>query len=167
MYHSHFDELDQIASGLYGAIVVLDGDRPYQPETDRVLLFSDDGPTENIIRGPFAAALLNGERRPGPIELAAGATYRLRLINIRTDYKVALTLLERGKPASWRVIAKDGASLPAAQVADGAAALTFAAGEIYDVEYTPRAPGRLTLRYQVPPGGPVREPPTEVAVRVR
>src|SRR5574339_7904 len=44
MYHSHFDELGQIGSGLYGSIVVLDKGARYDGATDRVLLISDDGP---------------------------------------------------------------------------------------------------------------------------
>jgi FtsP/CotA-like multicopper oxidase with cupredoxin domain len=167
MYHSHFDELDQIASGLYGPIVVVNPGELYDADRDRVLLFSDAGPTANVIRGPFAPALLNGRAHPAPMELDAGATYRFRLINVRTDYMVALSLMQHGKPAEWRVVAKDGADLPASQASAGPANLTFAAGEIYDVEFTPRAPGQLTLRYDVPPGGPVSPQPREVAVRVR
>ncbi len=167
MYHSHFDELDQIASGLYGPIVVLDRGQRYDADTDRVLLFSDGGPTTNVIRGPFPPALLNGRERPEPIELRAGTTYRFRLINIRTDYMVALSLLRKGRPVEWRVVAKDGADLPVSQVGSRPAKLTFAAGEIYDVEVTPRKPGSLRLRYELPPRGPAPSQPTEVAVQVR
>ena len=47
------------------------------------------------------------------------------------------------------------------------AQLTFAPGEIYDVEYTPRAAGRLTLRFGAGPSRFPGPPPTSVAVRVR
>jgi FtsP/CotA-like multicopper oxidase with cupredoxin domain len=42
MYHSHFDEFGQIASGLYGSIVVLDRGKRYDSDTDRAGV-GDDG----------------------------------------------------------------------------------------------------------------------------
>jgi FtsP/CotA-like multicopper oxidase with cupredoxin domain len=167
MYHSHFDEFDQIATGLYGPIVVTEPGQRFDAETDRVLLFSDAGPTTNVVRGPFPPALLNGSTRPAPLDLRAGITYRFRLINIRTDYTVTLALLDHGKPARWRLVAKDGADLPATQATVRRAQLTFAPGEIYDVEYTPHAAGRLTLRFGPGPSRFPGPPPTSVAVRVR
>ncbi|HKG91862.1 MAG TPA: multicopper oxidase domain-containing protein, partial [Gemmatimonadaceae bacterium] len=60
MYHSHFNEDHQINSGLYGPIVVLEPGQRYDPETDRVLLFSSGGVTTNVIFGPWTPTLLNG-----------------------------------------------------------------------------------------------------------
>ncbi len=151
MYHSHFNELRQISAGLYGAIVVLEPGQRHDPETDRVLLFSDAGTTINGIRGPFAAVLLNGRAQPAPLALRAGTTYRFRLINIRSDYPVRLELLDGDRPMEWRHVAKDGADLPAAQRVVRPAELDFGVGEIYDVEVSPRSPGTLTLRFGYPP----------------
>jgi FtsP/CotA-like multicopper oxidase with cupredoxin domain len=167
MYHSHFDEFGQIASGLYGSIVVLDRGKHYDGETDRVLVLSDDGPTQNLIRGPFPRALLNGQAQPNPMQLRSGVTYRLRLINIRTDYAATVSIFDDGEPAQWRVIAKDGADLPASQATMRAATLTFAAGEIYDVEFTPTMPGSLTLQFGAPKQGPIPGQATDVQVVVR
>lgn len=86
MYHSHFNELQQISLGLYGAIVVLEPAQRYDPETDRVLLFSDSGITINPVVGPYDAPLLNERRQPEPLELRVGVTYRFRLINIRSAF---------------------------------------------------------------------------------
>jgi len=167
MYHSHFDEVGQIASGLYGSIVVLDHGKRYDGDTDRVLLLSDDGPTQNVIVGPFPRALLNGQSQPRPMELRSGVTYRFRLINIRTDYQATVSILEADQPVRWRVVAKDGADLPPSQAADRPATLTFAAGEIYDVELTPKAVGNLTLRFGAPKQGPIPGQATDVPVAVR
>ena len=167
MYHSHFDEFGQIASGLYGSIVVLDRGKHYDGETDRVLVLSDDGPTQNLIRGPFPRALLNGQAQPNPMQLRSGVTYRFRLINIRTDYAATVSIFDDGEPAQWRVIAKDGADLPASQATMRAATLTFAAGEIYDVEFTPTMPGSLTLQFGAPKQGPIPGQATDVQVVVR
>jgi FtsP/CotA-like multicopper oxidase with cupredoxin domain len=167
MYHSHFDELGQISSGLYGSIIVVDPAKAYDPETDRVLLVSDDGPTTNIVRGPFAHALLNGRANPAPLDLRAGVTYRFRLINIRTDYFATIAFLDGDAPLEWRVVAKDGLDLPPAQATVRPSKITFAAGEIYDVEFTPRAAGEITLQFGAPQGGPIPGQVTNVRVRVR
>jgi len=167
MYHSHFNEFNQISSGLYGAIVVVDSGKKYDPEIDRVLLVSDDGPTTNIIRGPFSRALLNGRANPEPLELRAGVTYRFRLINIRTDYMATIAVLDGETPLEWRVVAKDGMDLPPSQATLRPARLTFAAGEIHDVEFTPRAPGELTLQFGSPQQGPIAAHVVGVRVTVR
>lgn len=167
MYHSHFNEAEQIASGLHGPIVVLPPGAAWHPDTDRIFLFGDNGPTENLIRGPYPAAHLNGAVTPEPLELRAGVTYRLRFINIRTDYLMAVALRDGASPVQWRLLAKDGADLPPAHRVMTPAELTFAPGEIHDVEFTPRAPGELTLQYRTTE--PVRPdtPATTVTVRVR
>jgi manganese oxidase len=167
MYHSHFDEFGQIASGLYGSIVVVERGKQYDGDTDRVLLFSDDGPTRNMIMGPFPRALLNGSAQPEPLELRAGTTYRFRLINIRTDYPASIAFLSGGQPVQWRVVAKDGADLPSSQSTVRPAQLTFAAGEIYDVEFTPQAGSDLVLQFGAPAQGPIPGQETKVGVKVK
>ena len=152
MYHSHFNEHQQISSGLYGAIVVVDSAHRFDPETDRVMLFSDASPTIDTENGPFARPLLNGREHPEPIELRVGVRYRVRLINIRSDYPVMLALLDgSGRPVDWRRVAKDGADLPPAQATAVPAQLIFLPGEIHDVELTPREAGELRLRFGFPP----------------
>ena len=150
MYHSHFNEMQQIASGLFGTILVLDRGHRYDPDVDRVLLLSDPRAASTERRGPFLP-LLNGQAQPEPMELRAGVTYRFRLINIRSNAPVALALLDGVQPAEWRPVAKDGADLPAAQAITRPAQLIFGPGEIYDYEFTPRAPGELKLRFGFPP----------------
>jgi len=167
MYHSHFDEFGQIASGLYGSIVVVEPGTRYDADTDRVMLFSDAGPTTNVIRGPFPGALLNGSAEPAPFDLRAGVSYRLRLINIRTDYPASLAILSGDQPVNWRVIAKDGADLPPSQATVRPAKLTFSAGEIYDVQFTPQAGSDLTLQFGTPQQGPIPGQSVKVPIRVR
>jgi len=169
MYHSHFNEFAQITSGLYGPIIVLEKGARYNCTTDRVLMFSDDGPTTNVITGPFPPTLLNGKVHPAPMELRAGTTYRLRLINIRGDAPEDITLLNGGQPVEWRLVAKDGMSVPPAQATIRPATLHFDPGEIYDVELTPKRAGTLTLRMETRPPNPARQrswPVTNVMVRV-
>jgi len=111
--------------------------------------------------------LLNGESQPKPMQLRAGVKYRFRLINIRTDYEATVSIFYDEEPAEWRVVAKDGADLPASQATVRPATLTFAAGEIYDVEFTPTAPGIMTLQFGAPQQGPIPGQATDVQVVVR
>ena len=160
MYHSHFNENQQISSGLYGAIVVVDPARPRDGETDRIMLFSDNGPTVNFLKPP-PPTLLNGRAVSDTIELRAGTSYRFRLINIRTDYLLALGIFEGASPLEWRIVAKDGADLPAHQVRTMPARIDhLAPGEIVDVEFTPRASGLLTFSHALVgfPGEATRVP---------
>jgi len=168
------DDLPGYAYGLGGTpaerdstTLTVDHGKRYDGDTDRIFVLSDDGPTRSLIRGPFPRVLLNGESQPKPIQLRAGVTYRFRLINIRTDYEATVSIFDDEEPAEWRVVAKDGADLPASQATVRPATLTFAAGEIYDVEFTPTAPGIMTLQFGAPKQGPIPGQATDVKVVVR
>jgi len=145
MYHSHSNEMQEISSGLYGAIIVREpGAR--SDSSERTLLFSDDGPIVSFIKqGP--SILLNGKVNPDTIDVPAGRTTRLRMINIRSESLTQFALERDGVPVSWRVVAKDGADLPAHQIRERPATLISAPGEIHDVEIAPDKPGILVLRY--------------------
>ena len=162
MYHSHFNEMQQTSSGLYGPIVVLEPGTTFDPETDRVLVFSDGGPWYGFL-DPTPPTLLNGRDDPAPLELRAGETYRFRLINILTESGIGVELLRGGEPVEWRAVAKDGADLPPSLATIGPARFGTMPGEIHDFEFTPDAPGELVLAF----GAGEPETFTRVAVRVR
>ena len=151
MYHSHSNEMQQISSGLYGSLIVREPGEVRDTAADRVLLFSDGGPIVSFITPP-PPVLINGRERPDTMDLRAGRPTRLRLINIRTEYLTELRLEQDGQPLSWRVLAKDGAPLPAHQVHSQRAALKSGPGEIHDVEVTPTHAGVITLYYVGQPG---------------
>jgi FtsP/CotA-like multicopper oxidase with cupredoxin domain len=145
MYHSHSNEMQQISSGLYGAIIVREpGAKPDSAE--HTLMFSDDGPVINFIkRSP--PVLLNGKMNPDTIDVHAGHPALLRLINIRTENSTQFALEQDGAPVLWREIAKDGAALSAHQIRTLPATLISGPGEIHDMEITPLKPGIMILRY--------------------
>ncbi len=169
MYHSHFNEDQQISSGLYGALLVLEPGEQHNPATDKVMFFSSAGPTVNVVTGPFAPTMLNGQMQPDTMELRAGTTYRLRLINMTGDINTLVSLSNGGKPVEWRAVAKDGAMLPRVQATRRPASLSFDPGEIYDFEFTPAAPGNLVLNFGPPDAPPEFGIPkrADVVVRVR
>jgi FtsP/CotA-like multicopper oxidase with cupredoxin domain len=151
MYHSHSNEMQQISSGMYGTIVVREPGAPRDTASDHVVVLSDGGPTLDFFKPP-PPTFVNGSASPAPMALAAGRAHRLRIVNIRTEFLTALSLRDGDAPATWRVVAKDGATIPPGRVRDVPAVLLFAPGEIYDVEVTPRAGRPLTLRWEGVPG---------------
>jgi FtsP/CotA-like multicopper oxidase with cupredoxin domain len=144
IYHSHFDDLKQLSSGLYGPLIVLPPRETFDPDSDRVLVISRAGPGETPI-------WLNGSRSPAMAALRVGRPYRLRIINIVPEnppVDVRLTLA--GHPIMWRPIAKDGADLREGQRALTPARLTIAVGETYDFEVRPDGTGEVTLEVMRP-----------------
>ncbi len=159
MYHSHFNEAMQMGSGLYGPIIVLEPGQRFDPETDKILFFGTAGTSQNPVFGPFPSFVLNGKTQPEAMNLRAGTRYRFRLFNLAGDMPLMVSLNAGDAPISWRAVAKDGYPLPPSQAISRAAVLTFDPGEIYDFEYTPAAPGDLTLRFGPVPPPPAPPPP--------
>ena len=169
MYHSHFNEFQQITSGLYGPLIVLEPGQKYHPETDRVLVFSDAGPTTNFITGQIPSMLMNGQVQPDPIDLKAGVKYRFRVIGITGDSPIEFKFLNGDQPIEWRAVARDGMTLPPSQATLRPAAMVFDPGQIFDFEYTPSTAGELAMQYGEPaflfaPGSAPKQ--TRVEVRV-
>jgi FtsP/CotA-like multicopper oxidase with cupredoxin domain len=148
MYHSHFNEMQQISTGLYGPIVVLEPGATFDPETDRLLVLSDGGPWTTFTQDArVPPTFLNGRAEPDTIRLRAGTTYRFRIVNILTESSARVALLDGNQPVAWRAIAKDGADLPPWLATHRPAQLTFFPGEIHDYEFTPAEAGDLTLGF--------------------
>jgi manganese oxidase len=145
IYHSHSNEMQQISSGLYGAIIVRDP-AAHSDVDERTLLLSDDGPTISFTK-TSQPILLNGRLDADTIDVRAGVPTRLRFINIRNESSTELALDQNGAPVSWRIVAKDGADLPAHQIRERPAAMLSAPGETFDAMITPAKPGTMTFRY--------------------
>jgi len=162
IYHTHIDDIHQLSAGLYGPLIVLDAGQAFNPATDRILLLSVQGPSDNT---PIS---LNGSPEPTAIDLKAGTKYRLRFINITPhDPRLRVSLLSNGLPVSWRPLAKDGANVPPAQATLRSARQIVSVGETYDFEFEPRSAGDLRLEIFRPARSSSPESRMEVAVRVR
>lgn len=131
IYHTHWHDETQLVNGIYGPLIVLEPGQKYDPERDKTFVIGTGR------YAPFGAMLLvNGTPEPDPLELKAGTTYRLRLINItnnESDLRVRLD--SKDVPVQWMVIAKDGADLPMAQRKTSPADMGVTVGTTYDVEY--------------------------------
>ncbi|MGH7505478.1 MAG: multicopper oxidase domain-containing protein, partial [Longimicrobiales bacterium] len=138
IYHAHADELRQLGSGLFGPVVVLEPGQTFDPATDHFLIFSMAGP--NLEIAPIVA---NNGADP-VLELEAGRTHRIRIINITAEDPVAMEIHDDAGPIEWRILARDGADTPTAHRAEQPARLVAAPGQTVDVEIRPRA-GTLRL----------------------
>jgi FtsP/CotA-like multicopper oxidase with cupredoxin domain len=137
IYHTHFEEARQLASGMYGPLIVLEPGAAYDPQVDQVWVLSQNGPAQGV------RVMLNGSSSPR-IELQATRPYRVRVININPNVPLILSLLADSVPVTWRAIAKDGADLPEARMQP--AVLRIGVGETYDFDLTPDLPRAWTLR---------------------
>lgn len=142
IYHSHINEMEQIMSGMFAPLIVLEPGEKFDPEHDKIFLVGAAGP---INEGENDMGTVNGEREPGRIDLVAGRTYRFRLINIHPDWRVDFRLGTDTTVSQWRPIAKDGADLPESQRTLQSAFLLTGPGETADFEFTPTTPGVLVL----------------------
>jgi len=147
MYHAHVNELVQTNSGMYGALIVTDSTHPFDPRIDKIILVGGAGPG-NIERR--STGMVNGTIRP-QLDLEAGTTYRLHIIQIHPQAVVVFRLGGDSTIARWTPVAKDGADLPPAQSTPRPAYVMLGAGENGEFLYTPERPGvqRLTIKTQL------------------
>ena len=137
IYHSHINELMQTNSGMYGALIVIDSIHAFDPGIDKIILVGGGGPGNVEMR---STGMVNGTAFP-QLDLEAGTTYRLRIIQIHPQAVVVFRLGNDSTTSRWTPVAKDGADLPTEQSTERSASTTMGAGETGDFLYTPRKPG--------------------------
>lgn len=132
IYHTHWHDPSQLTNGIYGPLIVLPPGEKFDPDADRVFVFSigNFGDLKEI-------ALINGTPQSKTLQLLAGKSYRFRFINISTNNQgMQVSLRNSGALANWTVTAKDGADLPADQVHPANAQFTITVGETKDVTFS-------------------------------
>lgn len=139
IYHTHLNDIEQLTSGMYGAIVVLEPGQQYDARTDHLFVVGWDG-AEDPPR-----LLVNGDSLPPPRFLEAGVHHRLRFVFIGAVGGETFTLRSEAEPARWRTLARDGVDLPQSQQLDVPAQVTGWAGQTFDFDFLATAPGEYTL----------------------
>lgn len=128
MYHTHLNDIEQLTSGLYGGIVVLEPGRRFDPAFDHLFVAGWDGD------GELPRVLVNGDSVSPPLDLAAGRVHRFRFVNIGPALRFNFSIYRDSTPARWRRKAKDGADLPPQQVVLVPATEVLEVGETFDAE---------------------------------
>jgi FtsP/CotA-like multicopper oxidase with cupredoxin domain len=139
IYHTHNEPGEELASGLYAPLIVLEPGVRFDPRTERVLVLATGGP------GVAPPTVVNGKVSPDTMQLVAGQTYRLRVIDISSNEAHTLGLRGPAGGATWRPLARDGRDLPADRQVVQPARVNTAAGLTMDVEFTPDVPGDYAL----------------------
>jgi FtsP/CotA-like multicopper oxidase with cupredoxin domain len=145
IYHTHFHDHQQLTSGLYGALVVVDAGETFDADRDHVLVVGRARvplPQATSLV-PNAPTLLNGEVSPRFV-WKAGTRHRVRFVNITPDDVLVVTVQGADGPISWTPLTKDGAPVPAADAKAMPARQIIAVGETYDFEFDVPA-GRRNL----------------------
>lgn len=137
IYHSHFDDINQVNSGLVAPLLVMPRGTTRDLARDHAWIVHVLGTSATA-----AVALNGGQTR---MELAAGVAHRIRVIIITSGDEVDMALLAGSDTVTWRALAKDGADLPPALQREVPAQLHAGAGETLDFEWTPQV-GTYTLK---------------------
>ena len=163
IYHTHWHDVAQLTSGLYGPLIVLEPGEKFDPATDKVLLIGRAGPS--AYEDPI---LVNGSAQPDVLALTAGVRYRFRIINITpNDSYMIVAMTKDGKPSQWQAIGKDGAPLPPAQAVMQDASQVVTVGETYDFAFTPPAEGVFELSVADAPFPPAQKVTQYVTVAAK
>jgi manganese oxidase len=161
IYHVHNETGEQLASGLYGPLLVLPAGGRFDPERERVIVVASGGP------GVDPPRAVNGKTSPDTVTFVAGRTYRLRLIDITADAATLVELRGPGVVPTWRQLAADGRDLPEAQQGAQPARHVIASGVTREFELSLTEPGSYAISLTPVLGGrPSGARPLIVPVRV-
>jgi len=136
VYHTHFDDIVQLTSGLYGPLIVMEPGETFDPATDHIVTASWDGEDAPapllplMVDGAFGASAL------GALAVEAGVKQRFRFINIGGAQRFFFSVVRNGRPVALSLIAKDGADLPDVQRRDTSTPISVNVGETVDVTVT-------------------------------
>jgi manganese oxidase len=139
IYHTHLNDIEQVTSGMYGALLVLPEGERYDPATDHSFVMGWDGPDgkPNI--------LVNGDSLPKPVEMKFGKSHRMRFINIGPADRIFFAVRRDTTTLTWKPRAKDGADLPLRLHVPGPSIVRLNVGETFDADFDPPAPGEYRL----------------------
>jgi FtsP/CotA-like multicopper oxidase with cupredoxin domain len=149
IYHTHAHDDRQLASGLYGAVVVVEPGETFDPARDHVVLLGMQGTKDTEV--PHQLPVIVNGRRDTVLTLRAGAPNRLRFINITTSFSgLMATMIAANNPfppalVEWLPIAKDGADLPAGMRVARPADQNLGVGQTHDFLFTPSPTGPTTM----------------------
>jgi FtsP/CotA-like multicopper oxidase with cupredoxin domain len=139
IYHTHMNDMRQLAAGLYGGLVVLEPGQHWSDTTDHLYAIGQAG-----FDSP-AWTILNGRPTSETVVWKKGLTHRLRFLSMTIDQESDVEIARDSGVATWTPIARDGTPLPPALVVAQPARLHIGPGQTNDFEFRPE-PGTYHLR---------------------
>jgi FtsP/CotA-like multicopper oxidase with cupredoxin domain len=143
MYHVHNEHGDELASGLYAPLLVLEPGEPFDERTERVFTIATAVVASG--RGEDAPPFVNGSASADTMLLVSGTTYRFRILDISSNEAHVVSLAGPAGLETWRAIARDGRTLAANLAMRVSAREITAAGVTRDFGFTPTVAGDYTL----------------------
>ena len=89
IYHTHMNDLGQMAAGMYGALVVLEPGEKWNDTTDHVFAVGQSG-----LIAP-AWTVVNGRPAQQPIVIKAGVPHRFRFLSMTIDEETDVSIARR------------------------------------------------------------------------
>jgi FtsP/CotA-like multicopper oxidase with cupredoxin domain len=139
IYHTHLNDLEQLTSGMYGPIIVLDPGEKFDPSRDHVFTIGWDGRTAP------PTVLVNGDSVAPPLVIDSAKRHRFRFVNIGAALSFPISIRRDTALVLWRPRAKDGADLPVGSRKMRPAATALNVGETFDAEIDHLPRGEYTL----------------------
>ena len=94
IYHTHLDDVNQLAGGLYGPIIVLGENETYDPKKDHYYIVS----WKNRNPKSFEDLELNGKFEQPLQHACVGETHRIRLMHIAPAGNIVVRMLKDDQP---------------------------------------------------------------------
>lgn len=131
IYHTHMNDIEQLSSGLYGGIVVLEPGQRLDPRRDHIFVTGWDSASEP------SQLLVNGDSMPAPLVMTPGVKHRVRFVNIGVAGALPYGIYRDSTLVTWRHLARDGADLPPALAIAGPSQVLLDVGQTADFEFMP------------------------------
>ena len=163
MYHVHSERGDELSSGLYAPLIVIEPGTSFDRRRDHIFVIAGAGPSATH---PVA---VNGSVSPDTVTLIAGEVYRFRLIDISANDVHLTTLQGPAGLVLWRPVASDGWNVSEAERSPRPARTVTSAGTTQDYELTLPVPGdySLVVSQAITAGATLTGHVTAVPLRVR
>ena len=142
IYHSHFDDVNQLTKGLYGPLIVLGENETYDPLTDHFYIVGWKNPNPNS-RDELELNGSSGD--PEMQRVVVGETHRIRLMHIAPAGRVFVKMTKNDQPVPIKYLAKDGADVPEHLQILMDESPRYGVGETADFSFTPEEPGNYKL----------------------
>lgn len=140
IYHTHVNDMEQLTSGAYGPIVVLDAGEEFDPGTDHTITIGWIGRGTTPVR-----IAVNGDSIPPTLVLDRYRTHRFRIVNIGAAGRLNFTLLRDSTVMTWHPLAKDGFELTQYAQTVRPASQFVSVGETFDAEWKPPRAGNYVI----------------------
>ena len=146
IYHTHDETGDQLAGGLYGALLVEEPGASRDTTRDHLIVMGQRG------RSSTSSLAVNGDTKPSPLAISAGTPNRLRFVSIPANERLFVELVKKDTVQEWIPLAVDGAELPAHQQVARSASFSTSAGQTVDMQIkldsAQLASGQYALRFR-------------------